>query len=411
MDPSTVVLRYNREKWDARSRSGSVSPTKFVTLTYQRSEGTPSRPQTPFLEPPKHFDGRTDISSPALSPSPAVSMPGSPVFFPRPKEVSAVSEHRPVSQSLRALKEYKAYSSEKAWYIDLVNVAQRLRLLRDTFKVIQSVRKKRMMGERADFRSAQENASRSPMFSDDEHTHAKTEDDENMGPPIQVPPPNRRGRPRKKGTRGRKPAVRVPVEPRVRTRRALGSSPLKGEDAPTDLSALLTHPPILPSQRHFVVEGFVQTPSETLSEANEMARARQNAPANSIEERRNENAGFQGGVDAGFNINAQGESKSSANDSLNTSFAESSNITSDATKNIPERGHEKKLIESGRSDNVIAEPKFSTSDLQSSWNVVTPKEYVQSDVGQDSDSDTHFDEELYGDYISTFPVKSYAGGP
>lgn len=246
MDPAFVVLHYNTEKW-AEQNSGekqnsghilnsghklnSASPSKFVTFNYR-----PENLATP---------------SPCRAPSKR-----------RPEAETTEFFEKPVADSLKYLAAYTALvekepivAVEKNWYHDLTNVAQRLLLLRDTFKVLQSVRKKRSMGEKADFRSVHDfrtSRTGSPTVLDDER---HSDDDETSSAPER--PVSRRGRPRKGQTRGRKPANPRKTEtptPRARpSRRAAAvaaaavavSSPSDAQTSDT----ILHLPPILPSQR------------------------------------------------------------------------------------------------------------------------------------------------------------------
>ncbi|SGZ54859.1 CIC11C00000001675 [Sungouiella intermedia] len=240
-DPSEVVLRYTPEKWiEAQERLGSAGEKHVQPLNSTSKE-----------------------------------------FFVRP-----------ISESLDRLGEYgknplnDVQVLEKNWYYDLTNVGQRLRLLRETFKVLQLVRKKRMMGERADFKMLNEfrlSHTGSPIVLDDDGlSKTEDEDDNNTSsvpefPPP--PPPKQRGRPRRKHTRGRKPGYRretadPPVTRTRASRRGQDSTllPLLREQAvatllttngngdgsnlvytsPTEALStfpILHLPPILPSQR------------------------------------------------------------------------------------------------------------------------------------------------------------------
>lgn len=210
---SVVTLKYNTEKWlDAQNKADSEwlsnnnSPTKMVTLNYRRD--------------------RLDASTPALSPVPWMVKKE---FKPRKPKYNENDPFliRPVSESLQRLREYEknvqlvgAIKADINWYHDLTNVAQRLRLLRDTYKVLQAVRKKRAMGERVDFRTAHEFKSRtgSPVPLDENASggHPGDEDAQSrQGASLASTPvaaPARRGRPRKRGGgagRGRKPGPRL----------------------------------------------------------------------------------------------------------------------------------------------------------------------------------------------------------
>lgn len=195
-----VTLRYNLDKWhEAQLNRGSDLsaqnlPSKMITLNYRKE----------LLSTP----------TPALSPA--------PWLFRKREEKARRPKYdenepflvRPVAESLAHLRNYESYidpddplQADKNWYHDLTNVAQRLKLLRDTYKVLQAVRKKRAMGERVDFRTAHELKSKTglPVPLDDDREKNSEED---KPPP---PPPARRGRPRKRGggVRGRKPGPRL----------------------------------------------------------------------------------------------------------------------------------------------------------------------------------------------------------
>ncbi|PVH17649.1 uncharacterized protein CXQ87_000542 [Candidozyma duobushaemuli] len=194
-----VTLRYNSDKWhEAQLNRGSDSsaqnsPSKMITLNYRKE--------------------RSSTPTPAVSPV--------PWLFKKREEKARRPKYdenepflvRPAAESLARLRNYESFidpedplQADKNWYHDLTNVAQRLKLLRDTYKVLQAVRKKRAMGERVDFRTAHELKSKtgSPVHSDDDR---EKNSEEEKPPP---PPPARRGRPRKRGggVRGRKPGPR-----------------------------------------------------------------------------------------------------------------------------------------------------------------------------------------------------------
>lgn len=238
-DPAEVVIHYSPEKWiEKTSKLASASSARFVTLNYTQKE-------FPLSTPSPTRENRT---APISKKQTYSSGPESSKFIVRP-----------ITESLDRLSNYKIGTRgnvellEKNWYHDLTNVGQRLRLLRETFKVIQSVRKKRNMGERADFRLLHEyraSLTGSPLVLDDEHyITAKTdeEDDPNASSTAyisQVPTPSRRGRPRKKHTRGRKPGARretseAPVT-RTRASRRVNEQVLlplvKEQDPPFDPS-------------------------------------------------------------------------------------------------------------------------------------------------------------------------------
>ncbi|PSK41140.1 hypothetical protein C7M61_000812 [Candidozyma pseudohaemuli] len=177
-----VTLRYNPDKWhEAQLNRGSDLsaqnlPSKMITLNYRKE--------------------RLSTPTPALSPV--------PWLFKKREEKARRPKHdenepflvRPVAESLARLRNYESYidpedplQADKNWYHDLTNVAQRLKLLRDTYKVLQAVRKKRAMGERVDFRTAHELKSKTglPVPLDDDRERNSEED---KPPP---PPPARRG--------------------------------------------------------------------------------------------------------------------------------------------------------------------------------------------------------------------------
>lgn len=246
MDPSAVVLRYSLEKWCEHTGLSLVSG----------------------LGPQKHSRRRHLV--PLL----------------------ATSFERPVAESLHNMRNYSGEISgpDLGWYHDITNVAQRLKFLRDTYKVIQSVRKKKMMGERADFRSLYDTKVGRPGLaagSDDEHSNsARADDDYTAKPPAAVPA--RRGRPRKKRGRdrksplGREDAGPGPGRPPKRSR--VSRRLQENERAPADRQApsltatpepaqeqsrrlsfgrpepqgppLMHLPPILPTQKYSLVQGI-----------------------------------------------------------------------------------------------------------------------------------------------------------
>ncbi|KAF7999005.1 hypothetical protein HF325_006537 [Metschnikowia pulcherrima] len=129
MDPGAVVIRYDPERW-AEKEEEETSPSKMVLFNYTKP-------------------------APAQSRASMLQVPRKRHLIP----LSSTSFERPIKESLENLSQYAekrdlgqpVETAEKEWYEDLTNVAQRLKFLRDTFKVIQSVRKRKMMGERADF--------------------------------------------------------------------------------------------------------------------------------------------------------------------------------------------------------------------------------------------------------------------
>lgn len=174
--------------------------------------------------------------------------------LPRKTHIVALSDtytEIPIEQSLARMQNYAAeldtasiYDVENNWYVDVTNVAQRLKVLRDAFKVIQSVRKKKMMGERADFRSLYDTKTArggSPALSDDDANGHTDDDDENRVPPPPPPTAGRRGRPRKKRGRERKVGLtRADANPvgrppkRTRASRRLQEDPVVPEPRDED---------------------------------------------------------------------------------------------------------------------------------------------------------------------------------
>lgn len=209
MDQSHIVtIRYNLDKWhEAQLNRGSdwssanSSPSKIITLNYRKD--------------------RLGTSTPALSPVPWLMKKREEPRVRKPKyDENEPFLTRPVAESLDRLRAYETFinpedplHADKAWYHDFTNVAQRLKLLRDTYKVLQAVRKKRAMGERVDFRTAHELKSRtgSPVPLDEDRHHTGQSDDEDKPQAPPAPAPARRGRPRKRGgaARGRKPGPRL----------------------------------------------------------------------------------------------------------------------------------------------------------------------------------------------------------
>lgn len=292
MNPGSVVLRYSPEKWHERQNllpqsllpqklplnsqlpvahrrriDPSPSPSRFVTLSYQRRAAR-RKEKTQYIEKPIADSLRSLQRYEDL-----VAIPDRPEKLRTKKSVAEAPKF-----------DTKVYVShvqhaEKEWYHDLTNVAHRLRLLRDTFKVIQLVRKKRSMGERADFRSVHDfktSRTGSPTILDDERSE---EDEDTVSSAVEIPTPNRRGRPKKKQTRGRKPGKKLetPAAPTRRSRRvgvissagdATGDSRTEQDEegksqepqssqppeaqTTEEVTAepILHLPPILPSQRH-----------------------------------------------------------------------------------------------------------------------------------------------------------------
>ncbi|OBA19191.1 hypothetical protein METBIDRAFT_219964 [Metschnikowia bicuspidata var. bicuspidata NRRL YB-4993] len=276
MDPGAVVIKFNPERWsEIHAGEASDSQSRIVSFSYTKGSG----PQD--SERPSHV-------------------------LPTPRKrhlrpLSASSFERPVHESLHNLAQYSQIMEKGAkpaaevdtdWYDDLSNVGQRLRFLRDTFKVLQSVRKRKMMGERADFRTLYEarvSRTGSPQLLDEDLRAAPFSDDENAANWAAVPaaPVNRRGRPRKRRGRERKaplgraeaavkrtrasrrvleaplpapeqnPSVSPPAP--VRRRRGRPRASEKNPPLPTSETQgprLMHLPPILPSQRLSLVQGI-----------------------------------------------------------------------------------------------------------------------------------------------------------
>lgn len=201
---------------------------------------------------------RLSTPTPFLSPVPWVSKKREERVR-RPKH----DENEPflvrlVAESLERLRNYKLQNdsentkkADQCWYVDLTNVAQRLRLLRDTYKVLQAVRKKRAMGERVDFRTAHELKSKTGLPDPLDDDLRKNNEDEKPPPP----PPARRGRPRKRGGagRGRKPGPRLrtaipatapePTATRGRGRRRAVDKPTEAKETPAPLEPSSTPAP------------------------------------------------------------------------------------------------------------------------------------------------------------------------
>lgn len=238
-----VTIRYNLDKWleTQLSRGSDLScqnlPSKMITLNYRKE--------------------RLSTPTPFLSPVPWVSKKREERVR-RPKhDENEPFLVRPVGESLERLRNYKLQTdsentkvADQCWYVDLTNVAQRLRLLRDTYKVLQAVRKKRAMGERVDFRTAHELKSKTGLPDPLDDDLRKNNEEEKPPPP----PPARRGRPRKRGGagRGRKPgprlrtAIPAPAEPtatRGRGRRRAADKAPEGKETPAPLEPSSTPAP------------------------------------------------------------------------------------------------------------------------------------------------------------------------
>lgn len=180
--------------------------------------------------------GRTSNQNPNIvTGSPSKSSQGQ--IYTRRKylrPLSSLSFQRKVEDSIHAMKNYaktielgkQSFDTiEQNWYGDLINVGQNLKLLRDAHKVVQTVRKKKALGLRVDFKPIFETKILrygSPAHLDDEFLNAnpKIDDDDEQDKVKEYPPPARRGRPRKKRGRERKaPVGRPPNSSRTRLAR------------------------------------------------------------------------------------------------------------------------------------------------------------------------------------------------
>lgn len=153
----------------------------------------------------------------------------------------------PIRQSLHELKHYEiSEEGDRSWYLHITNVGQRLRFLRDTYKVIQAVKKKRSMGERIEFKNIDLNLSRSgtPQALDEDNRNRLDDDDDFVALPQETAP--KRGRPRKRGGRRGRGTMRGRREIGNRTTRSTRRS--QRTSSPISESEVLHLPPILPSQ-------------------------------------------------------------------------------------------------------------------------------------------------------------------
>ena len=203
MDEGVVTIKYSPVKW-AQSLNGNKSDIQSYA-----ENNTASTPASPSK------NNYTQI-------------------YTRKKQISPLSTQsfeRPVQESINNMKNYANASKlnsilfqvlEQSWYGDLLNVAQRLKLLRDAYKVIQTVRKKKALGLKVDFKPIFDTKCLridKPNLDDESQQHNRTED-EYEDKVREYPPPTRRGRPRKKHGRERKPLVgrSERVTPLARTR-------------------------------------------------------------------------------------------------------------------------------------------------------------------------------------------------
>lgn len=186
MDFNIVTLSYDPEKWaQAQSSPSPNSPARFVTLNYKKETSSPTPVPLTTTIPMR---SRTGTDNEELS-----------VETPIPKSLQRLLNYTNEMSQAGANPE----AIDRQWYEDLTNVGQRLRLLRDTFKVLQAVRKKRALGERVDFRAMNDvrvSSTGSPSILEDELGNGHDSDHV----PAPAPTVSRRGRPRKRGIRGRK---------------------------------------------------------------------------------------------------------------------------------------------------------------------------------------------------------------
>lgn len=184
-----VTIKYSPVKW-AQAHNDETATLANYDNFLNKSE---KRSESPTKIPASHYYNRRRHLQP----------------------LSSLGFQKPTQDSINSMKNYLLDAKknevsfielEKNWYGDLINVGQRLKLLRDAYKVIQAVRKKKALGIKVDFRPIYDTkASRndSPAHLDDESRPHKT-DDEDEYKVREYPPPTRRGRPRKKRGRERK---------------------------------------------------------------------------------------------------------------------------------------------------------------------------------------------------------------
>lgn len=192
MDPCVVTIKYSPVKWAQAHNEENQSLSNYDNFLKNNEQ----RSESPSKNSASHY-------------------------YCRRKHIQALSSlgfHKPTEDSIKSMRSYIIDSSrgeisfkeiEKDWYGDLINVAQRLKLLRDAYKVIQTVRKKKALGINVDFKPVYDTKTSrndSPSHLDDESRPHKT-DDEDEYKVREYPPPTRRGRPRKKRGRERKPTT------------------------------------------------------------------------------------------------------------------------------------------------------------------------------------------------------------
>lgn len=246
-----VVLRYTPTRWrEAQQNRAGNSPSKFVTLSYQNKE--------PDLALPSPT--RSGSAGPLPQPHYAVASTTRKRYL---QPLSAEAIEKPVYESLKEMLNYgmdtsrKPFSVQEAeWYVDVTNVAQRLKLLRETYKVIKSVRKKKLMGEKADFQSLFDlrlsgNNSTHAM-DDDRNVQFRSEDDDDPDSSARRPPPipNRRGRPRKKRGVDRKPPMTRSDHKRTRASLRRTESPDIPSSPAERVLSTPEFPESLPNVRH-----------------------------------------------------------------------------------------------------------------------------------------------------------------
>lgn len=222
MDQGVVTIKYSPVKWaQAMNGENKLDPNNSFSLSPGQRSTSPSKGSH------GHIYARRKYLRP----------------------LSSLSFQKSVQESIVAMKNYakdpelttlSTDTLEQNWYGDLLNVGQRLKLLRDAHKVVQTVRKKKAMGLRVDFKPIFETRSLrygSPAHLDDESSHPshRTEDDDDQDKVKEYPPPARRGRPRKKRGRERKvPLGRPPNSSRTRlARKQQEHSPLPQAATPT----------------------------------------------------------------------------------------------------------------------------------------------------------------------------------
>lgn len=193
MDPSLVTIRYSPAKWAQAHENGQQQdhPNYLAPETLKTGPRTsPKIPAAQYYTRRKHIQVLSSL------------------YFHKSTEDSIKSMNSYPMDLNKGFEEFK--NLETSWYGDLINVGQRLKLLRDAFKVIQTVRKKKALGLKVDFKPVYDTKTPrmgSPAHLDDEgHLINRTDDDDDFKV-KEYPPPTRRGRPRKKRGRERKPTT------------------------------------------------------------------------------------------------------------------------------------------------------------------------------------------------------------